>query len=224
MLDVIHPNHADRAQAENFVHDVFAKQYEADVYHFMPHLVRLRYDINGECYSIAGYREALGHQLFVEKYLDDPVEVVLSRAIDERIPREAIVEVGNLAEAGQGGARDAIIALVSYLYGAGYSWGVATIIPRLSNAFRRVGLMPVELVSADIHRLSEAEQKEWGSYYDHSPFVAAMDIRMAYRTLEMYADDFPSGCKLIMEEARRLGLQTRRKLEKQSMDLDRSSV
>ena len=40
-------NAADRSEIEQFVHDVFAKTYGANVQHFMPNLVSLR-DEDGE--------------------------------------------------------------------------------------------------------------------------------------------------------------------------------
>lgn len=213
MLDVLHPGHPDRSQAEAFIREVFAKKYGAHVQHFMPHLVRLCYDESGECYSVAGYREADSGPLFVEQYLRQSVEYELSQRVGQMIQRDTIVEVGNLAEAGPGGGRDAIIALVSFLFGAGYQWGVVTAVPKVANGFRRLGLKYIELGVADPSKLPPEERAAWGSYYDHKPMIRAADLRLTYRVLEVLSHHLPVGCQYMMMEARELGLQWRRVLE-----------
>lgn len=215
MLDVLHPGHSDRDQAESFIRDVFSQKYGACIEHFMPHLIRLCYDETGTCYSVAGYQEAISGSLFVEQYLRQSVDYELSRRIGQTVNRHAIVEVGNLAEAGPGGGRDAIIALVSFLFGAGYQWGVVTAVPQLANGFRRLGLKYVDLGVADANKLSPEKRIAWGSYYDHKPMIRAADLRMAYRVLEVMCHDFPVGCRDIMTEARDMGLQWQKVLQQE---------
>ncbi|MDQ6954972.1 MAG: thermostable hemolysin [Mariprofundaceae bacterium] len=215
MLDVLHPGHHDREQAEAFIHDVFAREYGACVQSFMPHLIRLRYGQTGACYSVAGYKEATSGSLFVEQYLRESVDYALSHKIGQTVSRDLIVEVGNLAEAGPGGGRDIIIALVSFLFGAGYQWGVVTVVPKLANGFRRLGLRYVDLGVADPQKLSTDQRIAWGSYYDHKPMIRAADLRMTYRVLEVVSHKFPLGCREIMKKSRDLGLQWQRVLEQQ---------
>ncbi len=215
MLDVLHPGHSDRSQAEAFIRDVFSKKYDACIEHFMPHLIRLSYDETGTWYSVAGYREASSGSLFVEQYLRQSVDYELSCRIGQTVNRDAIVEVGNLAEAGPGGGRDAIIALVSFLFGAGYKWGVVTAVPQVANGFRRLGLEYVDLGVADANQLSPEQRIAWGSYYDHKPMIRAADLRMAYRVLEIMYHDFPVGCRDIMTKARDMGLQWQKVLQQE---------
>jgi len=207
MLDVLHPGHSDRDQAEAFISEVFSKKYGAHIVSFMPHLIRLRYDETGACYSVAGYKEAISGSLVVEQYLRQSVDYELSRKVGQRVNRDTIVEVGNLAEAGPGGGRDAIIALVSFLFGAGYQWAVVTAVPQLANGFRRLGLKYIELGEADPDKLSPEQRVVWGNYYDHKPMIRAADLRMTYRVLEVMSHNFPVGCRDIMTVARDLGLQ-----------------
>ena len=216
MLDVLHQDHPDREQAERFIQTVFLKRYHAHVKDFMPHLVRLCYDETGEQYSVAGYREALSGPLFLERYLRQSVDYELSQKIGQHVTRDLIVEVGNLAEVGPGGGRDAIIALVSFLFGAGYRWGVVTAVPKVANGFRRLGLKYVELGVANPACLSEEERIQWGAYYNHNPMIRAADLRMTYRVLEVMCHHFPPGCRDIMQEARELGLQWKRVLDEQA--------
>jgi len=220
MLDVLHLGHRDRDQAEAFIREVFAKKYGAHVASFMPHLIRLCYDKNGACYSVAGYKEAVSGSLFVEQYLRQSVDYELSHKIGQTVHRDVIVEVGNLAEAGPGGGRDAIIALVSFLFGAGYQWGVVTAVPQLANGFRRLGLKYVELGVADPDKLSPEQRVAWGSYYDHKPMIRAADLRMTYRVLEVLSHQLPAGCREMMTEARDMGLQWQRILQQQKDGFD----
>ena len=216
MLDVLHPEHADRQHAESFVHDVFAREYDADVKHFMPHLLRLRHGDTGQCYSIAGYRDAASGKLFVERYLQGPIESVLSNQMGGVIKRASIVEVGNLAEAQPGASRITMFAMLSFLFGAGYEWGIMTAVPKVANAFHRMGLTSAEIGIADVSKLPLHEQKEWGSYYDKQPKLRVANLRKNFRVVEGLSFTFTPEQRDIMYKARRLGLGWRRILDERA--------
>ncbi|HXH64038.1 MAG TPA: thermostable hemolysin [Mariprofundaceae bacterium] len=183
-LDIIESDHADRAEVEAFIRATFFDVYRARVNLFMPHLVRLR-TLHDHLVAVVGYRDAANHSLFLEKYLDRPVEDVLSAAVGQPVRREDVVEVGNLADAAPGGARAAIIILTAFLHSAGYRWVVFTGVPKLRNAFGRLGLDPIELTPADPMRLTAQERETWGSYYAGQPLVMAGDIRHGFESLDM---------------------------------------
>jgi len=183
MIRVLHAGDPARRECEQFIREVFHRSYGADVHSFMPHLIEVR-DRQGQLSAVVGYRDAERHRLFLEVYMDEPIEVALSRYLGRRIERRSIVEVGNLAEAKPGDARMAIIAATAYLREAGYDWVVFTGVVKLRNAFRKLGLMPKELQEADERRLSEAERKQWGSYYAGQPVICFGDIRFGYDSLQ----------------------------------------
>lgn len=216
MLDVLYPEHADRNHAELFIHGVFAREYAADVRHFMPHLLRLRHDDTGMCYSIAGCRDAASGKLFVERYLEAPIESVLSQQMGYDLPRASIVEVGNLAEAKSGASRIAMFAMLSFLFGAGYEWGIMTAVPKVANAFHRMGLTSAEIGIADASKLSLHEQKEWGTYYDKQPKLRVANLRKNFRILETFSFTFAPEQHDVMDKARRLGLGWRRILDEKA--------
>ena len=56
------------------------------------------------------------------------------------VPREAMVEIGNLATVGVGRICWIIVALAVFLQGAGFSQVPFTIMPLLRNSFVRMGL------------------------------------------------------------------------------------
>lgn len=183
IIEAFEPDSPARANAERFIHDRFNIEYDADIQHYMPHLVQLR-TRDEETIAVVGYRDARHHKLFVELYFDEPIEVALSRHLGQEVARGDIVEVGNLADAHPGGARAAITALTAYLYGAGFRWVVFTGVTKLRNAFFRLGLDPVHIGSADPGRLSGDVQKEWGRYYQADPQIMAGDIHEGYWSLE----------------------------------------
>lgn len=183
-LDIIEPDHADRAEVEAFIRAAFFEVYQARIKLFMPHLVRLR-TLHDHLVAVVGYRDAANHQLFLERYLDRPVEQVLAAHVGQPVCREDIVEVGNLADAAPGGARAAIIILTAFLHSAGYRWVVFTGVPKLRNAFGRLGLEPIELTPADPMRLTPEEREEWGSYYGGQPLVMGGDIMQGFESLDM---------------------------------------
>lgn len=175
-----------REEQEAFIAATFARAYGARVVRFMPSLMGLRSE-DGELLAALGLRHAAKEQLFLEHYLDAPVEEVLATALSgfgAEPTREHLVEVGNLAARGAGGTRWLIIALSAYLQGAGQQWVVFTATPALRNSFRRLGLRLIHLGSAPRERLPLAEQAHWGTYYDGGPEVVAVNVPHTFGVLE----------------------------------------
>lgn len=163
----------DRAEVEQFVHDVFAKTYGADVQQFMPQLVTLR-DENGKLVAAFGMRKASLAPLFLERYLDAPVEAVLSSRFNRMITRDQITEIGNLAVANPRNAGILIAHVIQHSLDIGVQWCVATAHHSLQNGLIKGGRDVYALQAADKSRLSADEQAAWGSYYDNGPQVIAI--------------------------------------------------
>jgi len=176
------PKAVERAEAEGFVRAAFLAAYEAQVEHFLPTLMALRND-TGRLLAVLGLRESGPEQLFLERYLDRPVEQALSAAAACPVDRASLVEVGNFAVGAAGGGRWLITALTAYLYAAGHSWTVFTCGPELQNAFRRLGVELVDLGEADPKRLAADEEARWGSYYDQKPRVMAANVARSHQIL-----------------------------------------
>ena len=163
----------DRHELEQFVHDVFAKTYGADVQQFMPELVSLR-DEHGDLVAAFGLRKASNNALFLERYLDAPVETVLSLRFNKPITRTAITEIGNLAVANPRHAGILIAHVIGHSLDIGVEWAVATAHHTLQNGLIKGGRDVYALQAADKNRLSPIEQKTWGTYYDNAPQVVAI--------------------------------------------------
>jgi hypothetical protein len=158
-----------RAALERFIARRFERAYGARLTHFLPNLLGLR-DGAGEWQAAVGYAGAGAGRLFLEQYLDAPVEQVLAQALRRPVARERVVEVGNFASAGGGVARRLIPGLARRLRELGFELAVFTATRELKNAFLRLKLCPLVLAAADPARLG-AGASAWGSYYAHRPTV-----------------------------------------------------
>lgn len=167
-----------RGAVEDFIREIYARRYGAQVPHFAPVLVGLRE--NGELLAAAGYRNAATDTLFLERYLPEPVDALLASHADERPARERIAEVGHLAASRSGEGRRLIQLLAPHLASEGFEWVVGTVTQELRKLLLRLGIVPLTLGSADPAALGD-EAAHWGSYYEHEPVVLAGQLRRALR-------------------------------------------
>lgn len=197
-LRVLERGSSDRQSSERFVQQVFRRSYGADISSFYPTL--LSFSVRDALVGVAGYRAAGGNSLFSEQYLDQPLEQLVSGYWDMPVDRRQIVEVGNLALASPGQARWVIAAVTVFLHCAGYRWVMFTAVTPLINAFRRLGLKPIALASADPARL-KADGQHWGSYYAAKPSVCVGDIEAGYRKLISSAPVRQPMLQVLLEQA-----------------------
>lgn len=178
---VLHgPDDAHRAEVESFIRGVFAQRFGAALTRFAPRLVSLR-DETG-IVAAAGYRPGTDGPLFLERYLEAPVEDALAAIDGSRPARAAIVEVGHLAAARAGEGRRLILQLGPHLAAQGFHWVVSTLTEELRQLFVRLGVVPYALGRADAAALGAAA-RDWGSYYQHRPVVLAGQLPLALRQL-----------------------------------------
>ncbi len=183
MFEVLDKHHPDLESVHTFVQDVFHRAYGADVKSFMPQFVRAS-SKDGQVRAVMGYRGAEHGPLYLEKYMDEKIEVVISRYLGHKVERCEIVEVGNLAEMAPGDTRMVIIGATAYFQAVGYRWVVFTGVTRLRNAFVRLGMSPKQLIEADKRRLSAEDVAQWGSYYDGDPVVCFGSIQEGHDNLQ----------------------------------------
>lgn len=134
------------------------------------------------------YRSAGDERLFLEGYLELPIETLVSQVFGRTIERDTIVEIGCLAAAPtpalyrlwQEAARDLALR---------YDIAVATLTLPLRRMFARVGLPFVELASADPSRLSADMRHQWGRYYDSQPLLCAGEIGTGFSALAAFGGE-----------------------------------
>ncbi|TSA20489.1 MAG: hypothetical protein D4R70_05370 [Betaproteobacteria bacterium] len=165
-----------RAEAEAFIRAIFDAHYDARISTFAPTIMGLEHD--GTLISAAGWRGAAHTPLFLENYLDQDAEVLISRLAGHPVARSQIVEVGHLASCQAGSGVRMILSLAAHLDQLGYEWVMFTATRELIGIFTKLGLPPLALAIADPARLGQAAH-EWGHYYDTSPIVVAGRIHLA---------------------------------------------
>jgi len=184
-LALVSESSADRRTVEQSVMRKFERAYGAHLTHFLPDLLKL--GAAGELGAVAGIRVARQEGLFLEQYLDRPVEQAVARAFMTPVDRDSIVEIGNLAANVPGYAYTLFAALATILARAGFRWVVCTATPQVASMFSRMGLSSRAICRAD-PSLLETDAAEWGDYYASGPRVMAGDVQLAARQVAMNRD------------------------------------
>ena len=169
-----HQQHSRREQVETFISRRFLEIHGAHVTHFMPILLAL-FDANGEVLAAVGVRDAEEGSLFLEHYLDVPVERAIATHAGEIMltpSRASIAEIGNLASKNRKASRRLFALLSVYLEHRDFDWAVFTGCSSLQGLFAKLGIKTVALGRALQSRLP-ADQQTWGGYYEDNPTVVA---------------------------------------------------
>lgn len=176
---------AGRGELEAFIAATFLANYGARLTHFSDTLVGFR-GPDGAWAAALGFSLAGAGPLFLEHYLDAPVEMEIGLRLGRAVERRDIVEVGNLAATHAGAARSLIVGTTSLLHGMDLRYVTFTATTSLLNSFGRLQLRPQALAPADPARLPQAGAG-WGSYYDTHPQVMFGDIHYGYSELARFA-------------------------------------
>jgi len=169
----VNQHDACRYEVEQFIAAVFYQSYQAKIDSFMPELIALR-DQNGVLMAAFGIHQASAGALFLEQYIDQPIEALFSEKLRLPIAREAITSIGNLAVANPRNAAILIAHVIKYSLITGIQWCVATAHHSLQNGLIKGGRDVYPLHAADPARLTAEEQARWGRYYDKQPEIVAI--------------------------------------------------
>lgn len=173
-LATYHREHPERRRLERFIQRAFARHHGATVRAFMPTLLALE-GRGGRVCGVVGFRKAAAEPLFLERYLDRPVELELAAHAGNSIARSDIVEVGNLASLSCQAACHLAAALPRILLADGNQWIVFTATAVVRGMLARFRAPVIELARATRDRLDDGD--EWGRYYDNDPRVVAGYLR-----------------------------------------------
>jgi hypothetical protein len=114
----------------------YAQSFGADL---VPSFEAYRGHGTTPCKAALGFRRAAGQRLFLECYLDEPIESLASAALGRQVTRESIVEIGNFA-ADNALSMIALWGTVSNDLAQDCDLAVATLTLPLRRMFRRVGI------------------------------------------------------------------------------------
>lgn len=171
-----------RPTLEAFIASRYQQIHGARLRHFLPRLFGA-IDAGGTLVAAYGVRVADAGPLFLEQYLDQPIEACALDRFGRRAARSQIVEIGNLAGATPGALRALIPAVTAWLLAEGHEFIAFTGAAPLRNAFGRLGLPLCELATARIECLPEDQRADWGQYYAMNPAVMLGDIGAGRRLL-----------------------------------------
>jgi len=175
-FDLVQEQSTERRQLESSITRKFERVYGAHLNHFLPELLRL--GVSDELGAVVGIRPAGSGALFLEQYLDQPVEQSIARAFKTPVDRAQVIEIGNLAAEVPGMAYALFAVLATVLSRAGYRWVACTATPQVELMLSRMRFSSRTLCNADPARLEEGFA-DWGDYYASKPRVIAGDVRRA---------------------------------------------
>jgi hypothetical protein len=164
-------NDVRRSRIEHFIQQAFAQRHGATIKSFMPTLLALEGGADRIC-GVVGFRGAAAEPLFLEHYLHQPIEMVLSERAGVAITRDQIAEVGNLASLSCRAAVHLVAVLPRVLIESGHQWIAFTATNSVRGILEKFGARLIELATASrdcVERLGD----DWGRYYDSDPRVMA---------------------------------------------------
>ncbi len=175
---------ADRAEIEQFIAGIFFHTCGAKIKFFLPTLMSLR-DPDGKLIAACGIRNAGAEPLYLENYMDKPVEQLLSEKVGSPVKRSEIVEVGNYSVLESGMSRMLVGEIFNQLHATSKNWAVFTAIQLVHNTLIKNNIFPRVLCSASLDRLPAEDQTDWGSYYEQNPQVMAIRRMERRRTIRL---------------------------------------
>jgi hypothetical protein len=177
-MEVTDPTHSRRRETEALIEECFRAAFGARLDGHYRQIAAWRL-ADGSLRAAAGIRFAEEERLFLEQYLDEPIEQAVARRFKSPVARDDIVEIGALAADGPASALEFFNELATQLASQrGRRFAVATVRPELRRLLRRAGFDLRALASADPSRLA-AGATSWGTYYDGGPQVCVGEIGVA---------------------------------------------
>lgn len=165
-----------RGPYEQLIRSRYETAHGARLLQFMPNLLGC-VGMDDRPLAVLGYQSAAKGPLFLEQYLDMPIEEIL-RARGEtvgpasRVDRHRIVEVGNFASLDRLATMELLQQLPSVLAREGFEWLVFTGTPRVRELVTSFGAPLLDLGDAEPQRLQQHDDR-WGRYYESAPRVMA---------------------------------------------------
>lgn len=147
----------------------YRRSFAADVA-FRPPRVAVTSARDGQIVGAAGIR-CPNEGFFSQHYLDAPVSDVLSKSAGRVVAMDDVLEVGGLACASPFAAFPTLNAVFEWGRSQGIGWGLFTATAEIRRLIVRARISPLLLAPARADRVPNPS--EWGTYYEHDPWVCA---------------------------------------------------
>ena len=170
-----------RREAEELIESVYTRKYGARIAAHYPNLMSV-WSASGDIIASVGFRAASEQPLFLEHYLDLPIEQTLKDAGGKALDRAEIVEIGNLAARSSGASLFLFVTLAALLRYRGFTHAAATTTRALKRSIESFDFRLTSLGSADPARLDD-RGASWGSYYAAQPVIVAGEIAQCFERL-----------------------------------------
>ncbi|MFW5451778.1 MAG: thermostable hemolysin [Methylophagaceae bacterium] len=179
------PASTNRSSIEQYVADSFNNSYQAKITEFLPYLLSTQSD--NKLTATIGFQPAATKQpLFLEQYLSKTIESTLSDLLKKTIPRDQIVEVGNLTSGHQGRASQILFILsVAILHQADFKWVTFTATKQVQTLLKKLNLNTQKVCKANPADLLNSPSS-WGNYYDDKPTVLVGNLTDAIEQLNSH--------------------------------------
>ena len=158
----------NRRLLETYIAERYKQAHDVLISEFLPILLEMTKE--GKSQAVLGLQPGQYRPMFLEQYLDSPIEQQISKFSKRPIDRCSLIEVGNLAVTHRGAGLLLFVILTMLVAEAGYEWVVFTVTEEVEKLIRKLGFDLHYLVSADPARLKDGTEN-WGRYYDHNPRV-----------------------------------------------------
>ncbi len=168
MFEIVDRNSVLRMVLEARIRSGFGTHFRACVAEYMPRFAYYQHLHGGT--GVIGMRDASEESLYLESYLDSPVDEVIQRAADCAVSRAQIVEVGQFVVDDRGIVQDFFEDLVPFLASQGFEWVCFTGTDRIRAVLNRVGFSGLPVAAAN-QELVRNKPDRWGTYYEHDPVV-----------------------------------------------------
>lgn len=158
-----------RAEAETLIAREFQRKHQAEIRYFLPQLLSLR--CAGTLTAAVGLQAATQGPLFLEQYLPQPIEQLLSVQSGQEVKREHILEIGNLVSARAGSSLLLMVALSELIAASRFRWVTFTATDEVQSLLSKLHYQPILLAAASAEKLQHPQV--WGAYYQKHPQVMA---------------------------------------------------
>ncbi|PTS87058.1 hypothetical protein DBR41_25940 [Pseudomonas sp. HMWF010] len=181
VISIHHLMQPERRRVEAYIERAYAQAFNGKIRRHYPTLMSVQ-DAAGQIHGAVGFRQAASGALFLEQYLDEPIEAAIDRKSGETVCRSSVAEIGSLASESAGASLFLFLALARHLHHKGCTHAAATATRQLRRSFARVGFATETLTRADAGRLGEGAA-DWGGYYQRDPEVMVGAIAPALPAL-----------------------------------------
>jgi len=174
---------SSRLAVEAYIAQHFEREYGAQIFSFLPMLITMQ--CKTKYSSAMGIRSATQSTLFLEQYLNKPIEVMINHISKKSFHRHEIVEIGNLVATQRGASHLMFILVAAALIRTNVKWMVFTATPQVTKILARLKFKTITLCEADQSKLQaqETSTKQWGKYYKSRPIVLAGDLSQTQRLI-----------------------------------------